>query len=66
MERDRYQAESTAFITSQVAQWERERFDIKDPDETEDEGDAEVEAENAGDGEFGMQGVMQSMRVPII
>jgi len=60
----RYQTESTAFIASKVAEWERERLGDRDPDETEDE--VEAEAEVDGERDFVMQGVMQSVRVPVI
>jgi histone deacetylase 6 len=36
-----------------------------DPDETEDEAEAEVEAQSLADQGFGMQGVVQSVRVPV-
>jgi hypothetical protein len=60
----RYQTESTAFITTKVAEWERQRLGDRDPDETEDEGEPEAVAD--GEKEFVMQGVMQSVRVPVI
>ncbi|KAE9362747.1 histone deacetylase-like protein [Stipitochalara longipes BDJ] len=59
----RYEEESATFISQKVEDWERERGDM-DPDETEDE--AEAEARNLADQGFGMQGVVQSVRVPVV
>jgi histone deacetylase 6 len=60
----RYEEESATFISQKVEDWERERGDM-DPDETEDEAEAEAEAQSLADQGFGMQGVVQSFRVPV-
>jgi histone deacetylase 6 len=56
----RYEEDSETFIAEKVEAWERERGE-GDPDETEEEGDG-VEGEMG----FGMQGVIQSVRVPVL
>ena len=63
MRTNRYETESAAFITEKVAEWERERGEGGDPDETEDEGFGEGEGQNTG---FAIEGVMQSVRVPVV
>jgi histone deacetylase 6 len=62
----RYEEESATFISQKVEDWERERGDM-DPDETEDEAEGETEAgaQSLADQGFGMQGVVQSFRVPV-
>jgi histone deacetylase 6 len=48
-----------------VEEWEREQGGRDgDPDETEDE--AEAEARSLADQGFTMQGVVQSVRVPVV
>ncbi len=59
----RYEVEAIDFILQSGEEWELLHGD-GDPDETEDE--AEAEARNLADQGFGMQGVMQSVRVPVV
>jgi len=65
-ETPRYEEESAMFINQKVEDWERDRGDM-DPDETEDEAEAEAEAgaQSLADQGLGMQGVVQSFRVPV-
>jgi histone deacetylase 6 len=57
-----YEKESISYITAKVDEWDKARGE--DPDETEDE--AEAEARVLAEQGYGMQGVVQSVRVPVV